>query len=264
MCPMLVDKEKPSVLGVIPARYASTRMPGKPLALINDVPMVEWVARGASESEKMDELVIATDDERVRDAVASCGRKAVMTSPTLRSGTDRVAIVAAQFDHDLVINIQGDEPLVKGAMIDALVDALSSNELVPMATLGYPMSEEEADDPNVVKVVTDMRGRALYFSRSKIPFIRRPPHEGAQNYFKHVGIYGYRRDFLLKFAALPPSPLEQMEGLEQLRALEYGFPIRVVETPYRVVGVDTQDDLERVKVVLPASGEEGGGKPTGV
>jgi 3-deoxy-manno-octulosonate cytidylyltransferase (CMP-KDO synthetase) len=238
------------VLGVIPARFASTRMPGKPLALINDIPMVEWVARGASESEMMDDLVIATDDERVRDAVESSGRKTMMTSPTLLSGTDRVAIVAERFDHDLVINIQGDEPLIKGPMIDALAEALASDDSVPMATLGHPVSDEEAADPNVVKVVTDMRGRALYFSRAPIPYIRRPAHEGAQNYFKHVGIYGYRRDFLLKFAALPPSPLEQAEGLEQLRALEYGFPIRVVETQYRVMGVDTQEDLERVREAL--------------
>ena len=212
--------------------------------------MVEWVARGASESELMDDLIIATDDERVRDAVESCGRKTMMTSPTLLSGTDRVAIVANRFDHDLVINIQGDEPLIKGPMIDALIEALASDDSVPMATLGHPMSDEEAGDPNVVKVVTDMRGRALYFSRAKIPYIRRPPHEGAQNYFKHVGIYGYRRDFLLKFAALPPSHLEQAEGLEQLRALEYGFPVRVVETPYRVMGVDTQEDLEKVREAL--------------
>jgi len=250
MCAVQINRSELGVLGVIPARYASTRMPGKPLALINDVPMVEWVARGACESEKMDELMIATDDDRVRDAVESCGRRAVMTSPSLQSGTDRVAIVAERFDYDLVVNIQGDEPLIKGAMIDALVEALAAEESVPMATLGHPISEEEADDPNAVKVVTDLRGRALYFSRAKIPFVRRPPHEGAQSYFKHIGIYGYRRDFLLKFAALPPSPLELVEGLEQLRALEYGFPIRVVETPYRIQGVDTQEDLEKVKAAL--------------
>jgi 3-deoxy-manno-octulosonate cytidylyltransferase (CMP-KDO synthetase) len=250
MCAVNIGRLQLGVLGVIPARFASTRMPGKPLALINDVPMVEWVARGASESEMMDDLVIATDDERVRDAVESCGRKSMMTSTTLLSGTDRVAIVADRFDHDLVINIQGDEPLIRGSMLDALAEALASDDSVPMATLGHPMSEEEAADPNVVKVVTDIRGRALYFSRAKIPFIRRPSHEGAQNYFKHVGIYGYRRDFLLKFAALPPSPLEQAEGLEQLRALEYGFPIKVVETEYRVMGVDTQEDLEKVREAL--------------
>ena len=250
MCSVSIGRMELRVLGVIPARFASTRMPGKPLALINDTPMVEWVARGASESELMDDLIIATDDERIRDAVESCGRQTMMTSPTLLSGTDRVAIVADRFDHDLVINIQGDEPLIKGPMIDALIEALASDESVPVATLGHPMSDEEAADPNVVKVVTDMRGRALYFSRAKIPYIRRPPREGAQNYFKHVGIYGYRRDFLLKFAALPPSHLEQAEGLEQLRALEYGFPVRVVETPYRVMGVDTQEDLEKVREAL--------------
>jgi 3-deoxy-manno-octulosonate cytidylyltransferase (CMP-KDO synthetase) len=250
MCSVSRGRLELSVLGVIPARFASTRMPGKSLALINDIPMVEWVARGASKSEMMDDLVIATDDERIRDAVESYGRKTMMTSPTLLSGTDRVAIVADRFDHDLVINIQGDEPLIKGPMIDALAEALASDDSVPMATLGYRISDEEAADPNAVKVVTDMRGRALYFSRATIPYIRRPSREGAQNYFKHVGIYGYRRDFLLKFAALPPSPLEKAEGLEQLRALEYGYPIKVVETPYRVMGVDTQEDLEKVREAL--------------
>ncbi len=248
--PIPVERGNLRVLCVIPARYASTRLPGKPLALINDVPMVEWVARGASESEHVDELVIATDDERVRDGVEAFGRTAVMTSEDLRSGTDRVAIVAERRECDLVINIQGDEPLVKGPMIDSLVETLSSDDGVPMATLAHPMNDEEAVDPNAVKVVCDMRGRALYFSRSPIPFLRREQPEGAQRFMKHVGIYGYRRDFLLKFAALPPSPLERAEGLEQLRALEYGFPIRVVETSYRVVGVDTPDDLARVKVAL--------------
>lgn len=248
--PIPLERNDLKVICVIPARFASTRMPGKPLALINGVPMVEWVARGASESEYIDELIVATDDERVRDAVESFGRTAVMTGGDPRSGTDRVAIVAARRECDLVLNIQGDEPQVKGPMIDAVVEALSGDETVPMATLAYPMNEEEAADPNAVKVVCDMRGRALYFSRAPIPFSRRVQPQGAQRYMKHIGIYGYRRDFLLKFAALPPSPLELSEGLEQLRALEYGFGVRVVETEYRVVGVDTPDDLARVKVAL--------------
>ena len=238
------------VVCVIPARYGSSRMPGKPLAMIGDVPMIEWVARGVSESQEMDELIIATDDDRIREVAQKWGRTVVMTSPELVSGTDRVAAVAEQIDCDLVINIQGDEPLIRGPMIDALVEALSGDEAIPMATLGHPMDDEEANDPNVVKVVVDFRGRALYFSRSKIPFVRRRPHEGAQPYFKHIGIYGYRRDFLLRFATLPPSPLEQLEGLEQLRALEHGFPIRIVETTYRTHGVDTPEDLERVREEL--------------
>ncbi|MFC1500113.1 3-deoxy-manno-octulosonate cytidylyltransferase [Candidatus Zixiibacteriota bacterium] len=238
------------VLGVIPARYGSSRMPGKPLAMIGDLPMIERVARGVSESEKMDALIIATDDDRIRKTAEQYGRNVVMTDPDLVSGTDRVAAVCEQTECDLVINIQGDEPQVCGPMIDALVDALSGDEAAPMATLGHPMDDDEASDPNVVKVVTDLRGRALYFSRSKIPFVRRQPHEGAQPYFKHIGIYGYRKDFLLRFATLPPSPLEKWEGLEQLRALENGFQIRVVETTYRTHGVDTPEDLERVREEL--------------
>ena len=248
--PMPGEPKERKVLGVIPARYASTRLPGKPLALIDEIPMVEWTARGASQSHYLTDLVIATDDERVRDAMESYGRTVVLTSGDLKSGTDRVAMVAGRRECDLVVNIQGDEPLVRGEMIDALVEAMISDETVPMATLAHPMQAEEATDPNAVKVVTDMRGRALYFSRSPIPYLRRPQREGAESYTLHIGIYGYRRDFLLKFAALPPSPLEMAEGLEQLRALEYGFPIRVVETAYRVVGVDTPDDLARVKSEL--------------
>lgn len=244
------DPSDIKVLGVIPARFASTRLPGKPLALIGGVPMVEWVARGAGESERISELIIATDDGRVRDAMESYGRTVVMTSAALHSGTDRVAMVASKRACEVVVNIQGDEPLINGDLLDLLIDAMVADQTVPMATLSHPMSVEEAADPNAVKVVTDMRGRALFFSRSSIPFHRRPEHEGAQTYRKHIGIYAYRRDFLLRFAALPPAPLERTEGLEQLRALEYGFPIRVVETEYRSVGVDTPEDLARVKTAL--------------
>jgi 3-deoxy-manno-octulosonate cytidylyltransferase (CMP-KDO synthetase) len=241
---------RPRVLCVVPARWASTRLPGKPLQLIGDIPMVEWVARGVSESVRVDELVIATDDERIHDVVTSFGRKAIMTPPELLTGTDRVALVAERRECDLVVNIQGDEPLVKGAMIDQLVEAMVADESTPMATLAHPMSAGEADDVNAVKVVVDRRGRALYFSRAMIPFRRRPGPEGSENYLKHIGIYGYRKDFLLRLAALPPSPLEEAEGLEQLRALEHGYPVRVVETSYRVVGVDTAEDLARVREVL--------------
>jgi len=242
-----IDPAELRVLCVIPARFGSTRLPGKPLALIKGVPMLEWVARGASESAYVGELVIATDDERVRDAAETYGRTAVLTSEDVPSGTDRVAIVAARRECDLVINIQGDEPQVKGPMIDLIVEAMAADPTAHMATLAHSMDDVEAADPNAVKVVTDMRGRALYFSRSQVPFIRRQPPEGAQRYLKHIGIYGYRRDFLLRFAGLPPSPLETAEGLEQLRALEYGFAIRVVRTDYRAQGVDTPDDLARVQ-----------------
>ena len=149
-----------------------------------------------------------------------------------------------------MVNIQGDEPLVKGPMIDQLIEAMIADENTPMATLAHPLGEEEAVDPNAVKVVTDRRGRALYFSRARIPFHRRPSPLGSETYLKHIGIYAYRRDFLLRFAELAPTGLEEAEGLEQLRALEHGFPVRVVETSYRVVGVDTPDDLARVRETL--------------
>jgi len=238
------------VLGVIPARYGSSRLPGKPLAMIGELPMIEWVARGVSEAGSLDRLVIATDDDRIREVAEGYGRTVVMTAPDLISGTDRVAAVAEETECDLVINVQGDEPLIRGEMVDALISVLAGDATLPMATLGHPIDGDEAHDPNVVKVVTDLRERALYFSRSDIPWVRRQQPEGARPRLRHIGIYGYRRDFLLRFAKLPPSRLEQMEGLEQLRALENGFPIRVVETRHDIRGVDTEEDLRRVREEL--------------
>jgi 3-deoxy-manno-octulosonate cytidylyltransferase (CMP-KDO synthetase) len=238
------------VLGVIPARFGSSRLPGKPLVMIGDLPMIEWVARGMSEACTLDQLVIATDDDRIREVAEGYGRTVVMTSPDLISGTDRVAVVARDTDCDIIINVQGDEPLIRGTMIDSLVEVLAGDATLPMASLGHQMSEEEADDPNVVKVVTDIRGRALYFSRSRIPWVRRRLPEGARPWIRHIGIYGYRRDFLLRFATLPPGRLEQLEGLEQLRALENGYPIRIVTSKYNIHGVDTPEDLQRVREEL--------------
>ena len=238
------------VLGVIPARWGSSRLPGKPLAMIGDRPMIEWVASGVSEAESLDDLIIATDDDRIREAAEEWGRTVVMTDPDLISGTDRVAEVARQTDHDLVLNIQGDEPFIRGSMIDALVEALAGDTSLPMASLGHALEEAEVDDPNAVKVVVDVRDRALYFSRSRIPFVRQRLPDGARPWLKHIGIYAYRRDFLLRFATLPPSPLERLEGLEQLRALENGYPIRIVEIAERTWGVDTPEDLDRVREEL--------------
>jgi len=236
-------------LGVIPARYESTRLPAKVLVDIGGVPMIEWVARGVSAATRLTDLVIATDDERVSEAVRSYGRQVVMTDPAHTSGTDRVAEVAAATDHDFVINIQGDEPLVRGEMIDALITALAADPDLPMATLAHPATAADLDDPDTVKVVTDTRGRALYFSRAAIPGRREPSPPGAES-LRHIGIYGYRREFLIRFATLDRTPLERTEALEQLRALEHGYPIGVVATSGDLIGVDTPADLARVRAIL--------------
>jgi len=251
--PMTADRADLKVICVIPARFASTRMPGKPLALINDVPMVEWVARGASESEYVDELIVATDDERIRDAVESFGRAAIMTSEDLQSGTDRVAIAAAGCECDLVVNIQGDEPQIKGPMIDAVVEALLGDQTVPMATLAHAMSEEEASDPNSVKVVCDLRGRALYFSRSPVPYVMEVEKADwleHHRFYKHVGVYAYKMHVLRKITELPVSSLEATERLEQNRWLENGYRIKVEITDHESIPVDTPEDLERIQSLL--------------
>ncbi len=217
------------------------------------------MARGASGSHRLADLVIATDDERIAAAVRSRGRRAVMTSGDHRCGTDRIAEVVRNEECDLVINIQGDEPLVRGEMIDALVDALAAEPDLGMATLAHPITAGEAADPDAVKVVVSAAGRALYFSRSPIPYRRIPETGAGPGYLRHIGIYGYRREFLLRFTALAPTPLEEAEALEQLRALENGCAIGVVETEHRVIGVDTPADLERVREILAgaAAGPDG-------
>ena len=209
-------------LGVIPARYGAQRFPGKPLALIAGKPLVQRVYEQARKAQRLDRIVIATDDTRIADVVKKFGGEVVMTSPACPSGTDRAAEVARQLDCDRVVNIQGDEPLMRPEMIDQLVDSLADYDMATLARLIE--SAEVLANPNVVKVVFATTGNALYFSRHPIPFVRdigaTAPH------FKHLGIYAYRRDFLLKFVQLPPSALEKTEKLEQLRALENGFAIK--------------------------------------
>jgi 3-deoxy-manno-octulosonate cytidylyltransferase (CMP-KDO synthetase) len=252
------------VLGVIPARFASTRFPGKPLASLGDKSMIEQVwlaARGAS---RLDRLIIATDDRRIADEAARFGAEIMMTSPDHASGTDRVAEVVRSLDDGfaIVVNVQGDEPLLTPTSIDRLLEVFDDPSPVPeMATLAEPItSVDELFDANVVKVVTDSRGRALYFSRSPIPYHRgsgqRLPIDfpyrlagrdrALTGYRKHQGIYAYTRQALLSFTHLEPSPLERDEGLEQLRALEAGFTIQVVDSDFRSQPVDTPADLERV------------------
>lgn len=230
------------VLCVIPARYSSTRLPGKPLALIAGKPMIEHVYKRAARASIPEEVVVATDDKRVFDAVVAFGGKAIMTSPEHPSGTDRLAEVALNYPEvDVIVNVQGDEPMIPPEVIDLLAEAFQNNPDLNMATLKTLMHEEDYNNPNAVKVVTDLEGYALYFSRSLLPYPRKKPEDYAV--FKHVGIYAYRRDFLLKYAALEPTPLEKIESLEQLRALENGFKIKVLKSDFEGIGIDTPEDL---------------------
>ncbi|MGB9877325.1 MAG: 3-deoxy-manno-octulosonate cytidylyltransferase [bacterium] len=234
-------------IGIIPARYSATRLPGKPLIDICGKPLIQYVYEQAKKSKVLDEVIVATDDERILGAVEKFGGKAVMTSPSHPTGTDRCAEVAERIDCDFVVNIQGDEPLIPPEVIDKVAEALrESTSEVPMTSAATIATGEERDDSNVVKVVMDRKGTALYFSRSPIPFLRNP----VAPTYRHIGIYGYRRDFLLKFVSLPQTPLEKTESLEQLRALEHGYRIKIVIVDYSPVGVDTPQDLERVKKLL--------------
>lgn len=241
------------VVGVIPARYGSTRLPGKPLKLIGGVSLIERVYLRAREAAVLDDLLVATDDVRIHEAVRAFGGTSVITSPSHPSGTDRLAEAMANIRADIVVNIQGDQPFIDPVMIEEVVLPLTGDTTLPMATLMYPIQrEEDLHDAGVVKVVTDLAGHALYFSRSLLPYPRtNRPHR----VYEHVGLYAYRRDFLFKLASLSPTPLEEVESLEQLRVLEHGYRIRVVETRSRDhafagFSIDTQDDLERAESML--------------
>jgi 3-deoxy-manno-octulosonate cytidylyltransferase (CMP-KDO synthetase) len=238
-----------NVVAVIPARWASTRFPGKSMAELAGEPMIVHVVRRALEARTIDHVIVATDDERIAEAAAGAGAEAVMTGEC-PSGTDRVAVaIADRSEWEIVINVQGDEPLLSGDNIDVLVEGLLADDEVRMSTLCRPLEAERAEDPNAVKVVRDLRGRALYFSRSPIPYPRH--REAAWKLWRlHLGIYGFRRDTLAAFVALPPSELEQAEGLEQLRALEHGIPILVLDAPHPAFGVDTPEDLDRVEKTI--------------
>lgn len=244
---MLCSIVPPSILGVIPARFASTRFPGKPLVRIAGKPMIQWVWERASRSRQISRLAVATDDERIAEAARAFGAEVVMTRPDHVSGTDRAAEAAAAAGAPVIVNIQGDEPLIDTAAIDLAIATLLDDPGCQMATLKKRLTRpEDIANPHVVKVVTALDGRALYFSRAPIPASRGTP----AGYWKHIGLYVYRRQLLLAYPTLPRGPLEQAEQLEQLRALENGIPIRVAETDYDTVGVDTPEDLEAVLDVL--------------
>jgi 3-deoxy-manno-octulosonate cytidylyltransferase (CMP-KDO synthetase) len=240
-------------VGVIPARYAASRFPGKPLAAIAGVPLVRRVYDGARSAKRLAQVIVATEDARIADACRAFGAEVAMTSPDHPTGTDRIAEVAAGLDAEIIVNVQGDEPLIEGSVIDAAVDALAADPSVPMSTVVHPADPDALDDPNRVKVVMDRAGRALYFSRSRIPYVR----EGvSMRMWQHVGLYAYRRAFLLEFVRLAPTGLERAESLEQLRALENGHAIRVatIEGDWRSVPVDVPADVALVEAVLRKTG----------
>jgi 3-deoxy-manno-octulosonate cytidylyltransferase (CMP-KDO synthetase) len=245
------------VVAVIPARYASTRFPGKPLALIQGKPMIQWVYERTCQARLVDRVIVATDDQRIADAVAAFSGEYCMTSADHPTGTDRLAEVAGKLDAELIVNVQGDEPLIDPEMIDQAIRPLLEDATIEMGTLAARiLHAEEYHNPNVVKVVCDRKGFALYFSRAPIPCERdRTAHVAAAGLtaWKHIGLYVYRRDFLLRFAGLPETGLERLEKLEQLRALEHGVPIRVVETAGTSIGVDTPEDLARIEAQLQSS-----------
>ena len=241
------------IIGVIPARYASTRFRGKPLALIAGKPLIQHVVERCQQAKSLSEVIVATDDTRIWE-VAQNFCRAEMTAPEHPSGTDRIAEVAARCGCDAAINIQGDEPLMDPLVIDAVAGALADCE---MSTAAVPIKNAtDYDNPNTVKVVVSAAGRALYFSRRTIPFLRDAAGRSSDEqlaafpFLKHLGIYGYRRETLLRLVKFPPSPLEQAEKLEQLRALENGIQIAVVKVDYDSVGVDVPEDVQRVEKIL--------------
>ena len=241
------------VLGIIPARYASTRFPGKPLALVAGKPLIQRVVEQSRKARSLAEVIVATDDARIADAAKKFCR-VEMTRSDHPSGSDRVAEVAARCECDAIVNIQGDEPLIDPAVIDAVAGALADCEMSTAAALiGKP---QEYENPNVVKVVADAAGHALYFSRRTIPYLREAASGSVSEqlaafpFLKHLGLYGYRRETLLRLVKFPVSPLEAAEKLEQLRALENGIQIAVVQVNYDGVGVDAPEDVKRVEKIL--------------
>ncbi len=244
-------QEKMEVIGVIPARFSSTRLQGKVLADIGGKPMIQHVWERARQSIVLDDLIIACDDQRVFDVAKGFGAKVVLTAKGHVSGSDRIIEVINPLDVKVVINIQGDEPLINPSVIDTLARALLDNPKVSMATMMRKITDpHEITDPHVVKVVVDKNNFALYFSRSPIPAHAANSDVKSPVYYKHIGLYGYTKDFLFVYKNLPVSSLEKTEKLEQLRVLEEGYRIKVIETDYNSVGVDTPEDLEKVKELL--------------
>lgn len=243
--------DDPRVVVVIPARFASTRLPGKPLVSLAGKPMVQRVYERAKQAQTVHHVVVATDDQRIIDAVRAFGGEARMTRADHRTGTERIAEVAAHEEGDVFVNVQGDEPLVDPAAIDAAVAALLEEPPAQIATVATPIRHAgDIMDPNVVKTVLDFEGNGLYFSRAPIPWIRDTQHKIHVKYWKHLGLYVFQRDALLEYPTLPQGELEKIEQLEQLRWLENGWKIRVAEVQHDAVSVDVPDDVARVEKLL--------------
>jgi len=253
------DMTKQRVIGVIPARWASTRLPGKPLAMIAGKPMIQRVAEQVVKAESLDAVLVATDDQRIADAVASFnipGVEAVMTRQDHPSGTDRIAEAIANTDCDGVINIQGDEPLIEPELIDRLAGVMAEGDW-DMATAAAPIeNDEDLNNPSIVKAVFADNGQALYFSRAPIPFVRDAETDASGAHWRHLGIYAYCRDYLLKLVAEPPCALENLEKLEQLRAMHIGCRMNVLKVADVGIGVDTPEDIERVEQILREQGND--------
>jgi len=252
-----LDAESPVIWAVIPARYAASRLPGKPLVNLGGKSMIQRVWERVRQARRIAKVMVATDDERIRSAVQSFGGEAIMTRPNHPTGTSRIAEVAVSAKADIFINVQGDEPLVAPEAVDALADCITGDDSITLATLAVPL-KNPADimDPNICKVVLDFDGNALYFSRAPIPWVRDSAGKVHARHWKHLGLYAYRRDALLEYETLPPGELERLEQLEQLRWLENGYKIRVAETSHDSVSVDVPDDIPRVEKLIRESAIE--------
>jgi len=253
-----MSAEQPNTVVVIPARYASTRLPGKPLVSLAGKPMVQRVYERAKQAQTVHRVIVATDDQRIVDAVRAFGGEARMTRPDHRTGTERIAEVAAHEPGDVFVNVQGDEPLIDPLAIDTAVGALLEEPVAQIATVATPIRQAgDIMDPNVVKTVLDFESNGLYFSRAPVPWVRDTQQKVHVKYWKHLGLYVFQRDALLEYPTLPQGELEKVEQLEQLRWLENGWKIRVAEVPHDAVSVDVPEDVARVEKLLH-EGAKGG------
>lgn len=247
----MANSEAAKVLVVIPARHASVRFPGKPLAPIAGKPMIQYVVERVRQAKLVSRVIVATEDARIKSAVEAFGGEAIITRSDHRTGTDRVAEVAVHVPAEIYVNVQGDEPLIDPGTVDAVVSAMLEDDSIQLATPCTAISQPgDIMDPNIVKVVRDFDGNGMYFSRAPIPWVRDTAETVAARHWKHIGLYVHRREALLEFPTLPPGELERLEQLEQLRWLENGFHIRVVETDYDAVSVDVPSDVARVEKLL--------------
>lgn len=244
------------IVGVIPARFGSTRFPGKPLVMLNGRPMIQWTIEGARQSRLISQIIVATDDDRIRVAAEAVGAKVVMTASELPTGSDRINAAIRDVDCDIVVNIQGDEPLVTGDLVDSLASVFTNDASLDMATLAHPISFEELQSLNSVKVILNQHDEAIYFSRYPIPYsrVQPTPAAGFDGCMKHIGMYAYTKKFLKTFCEAPVATLEQLESLEQLRALYLGAKIKVVKVSEASRGVDTPEDVAIIEKLLRQSG----------